>query len=177
MPVAIEFFLDEPSAAVVRQIWKEIAEAGISSYLHTSGIRPHLTLAVGKGIDELGVEALLREWATETAPLDVTFAGLGLTPSENANVFLTAIVTADLLALHAALHARVAGLVDSSWQRYHPGRWVPHCTLAERVPGDLLGRTLEVVRRAPLPLDARLVEIAVVEFGPLRHRFSIPLTG
>jgi 2'-5' RNA ligase len=177
MPVAIEFFLDEQSAGVVRQIWKAIAEAGISAYLHTSGVRPHLTLAVGNEIDGPGVEAALRKWAAETTPRQVTFANLGLTPAENANVYLSSVVTADLLALHAELHDRLAGLVESSWERYQPGRWVPHCTLVERVPPDLFGGTLNIARRAPLPLDARLVEIAVVDFGPLRHRFSIPLAG
>jgi 2'-5' RNA ligase len=145
--------------------------------LHTSGIRPHLTLAVGKEIAEAEVEKVLRSWAGETAPLQVSFASLGLTPTENANVFLGAVVTANLLALHAGLHERLAGLVESSWERYQPGHWVPHCTLVERVPGDVLGRTLEIARRAQLPLSARLVEIAVVDFGPLRHRFSFPLGG
>jgi 2'-5' RNA ligase len=177
VPVAIEFFLDQPSADAVRSVWREIAEAGISPYLHTSGIRPHLTLAVGKDIAEAEVEKALRSWASETASFQVTFASLGLTPTENANVYLSAVVTADLLALHAGLHDRLGGLVESSWERYQPGRWVPHCTLMERVPSDLLGRTLEIARRAQLPLDARLVEIAVVDFGPLRHRFAIPLTG
>ena len=54
MPVAIEFFLDEPSADVVREIWRQIAEAGISSHLHTSGIRPHVTLAAS---DSTAVDA------------------------------------------------------------------------------------------------------------------------
>jgi hypothetical protein len=177
MPVAIEFLLDQPSAGVVRQVWREIAEAGISPYLHTSGIHPHLTLAVGEQIREAEVETVLRSWAAETAPRPVTFASLGLTSAESPNVFLSAIATADLLALHAGLHDRLAGLVESSWQRYQPGRWIPHCTLVERVPGELLGRTLEIARRAPLPLDVRLVEIAVVDFSPLRHRFSVPLGG
>jgi hypothetical protein len=177
MPVAIEFFLDDASAAVVQQIWRQIAEAGISPYLYTSGVHPHLTLAVGEQIEEAEVERVLRGWAADTAPLQVTFASLGLTPTESANVFLSAVATTDLLALHAGLHDKLAGRVESSWERYQPGRWVPHCPLVERVPGDRLGQTLEIARRASLPLDARLVEIAVVDFRPLRHRFSIPLTG
>ena len=63
MPVAIEFFLDEPSAQVVRGIWRQIAEAGISAHLHTSGVRPHVSLAVGARVDGAAVEARLRDFA------------------------------------------------------------------------------------------------------------------
>jgi hypothetical protein len=177
MPVAIELFLDEPSAAVVRQVWREIAEAGISSYMDASGIRPHLTLAVGAHVDGPAVEAVLREWSAATALRQVSFTGLGLTPAERSNIFLTPIVTLDLLELHVGLHHKLAGLIDSPSDRYLPGRWVPHCTLMERVPPDDLGRTLEIGRRAPLPLVARLAEIGVVEFSPLLPRFSFLLTG
>jgi 2'-5' RNA ligase len=175
MPVAVELFLDEPSAAVVRQIWKDVAEAGVSAYLHQSGIRPHLTLAVGKDVDEPRVTAALEEWAAATDPFPVTFGGLGLTTGELANVYLTAIVTRNLLDQHEALQQRLRGLFDAPWERYTPGHWVPHCTLAERVPPDLLGRMLEVARRAPLPLTARLAEIGLVDFGPLRQRVTFNL--
>lgn len=177
MPVAIELFLDEPSADVVRQIWRQIAEAEISPFLNASGVRPHLTLAVGDRVDGPPVEAVLREWAAATSPRRVTFTGLGLTPSDLATIFLTPIVTADLLELHLGLHQKLSGLVDSPWDRYLPGRWVPHCTLVERVPPDLVGRTLAIGRSAPLPLEARLAEIGVVDFRPLLQRCAFPLAG
>jgi 2'-5' RNA ligase len=178
MPVAIELFLDEPSANVVRQIWREIAEGGVSPYLHTSGIRPHLTLAVGSQVDGPAVEAVLREWAAVTAPFQVFFTGLGLTPSAPANIYLTAVVTSNLLERHADLQQKLSGgLVETPSERYLPGRWVPHCTLSERVPADLIGRALEIARRAPLPLTANLAEIGLVNFSPLLQRATFPLTG
>ena len=177
MPVAIELFLDEPSANVVREIWRSIAEGGVSAYLHTSGIRPHLTLAVGSQVDGPAVEAVLCEWAAVTAPLRVSFTGLGLTPTAPANIYLTAVVTADLLELHADLQQKLSGLVDTPSERYLPGRWVPHCTLSERVPADQIGRALEIARSAPLPLTVHLAEIGLVNFSPLQQRATFPLTG
>jgi 2'-5' RNA ligase len=177
MPVAIELFLDEPSANVVRAIWQGIAEGGVSPYMHTSAIRPHLTLAVGSQVDGPAVEAVLREWAGVTAPLQVSFTGLGLTPTAPANIYLTAVVTSNLLALHADLQHKLSGLVESPSERYLPGRWVPHCTLSERVPADLIARALEIARSAPLPLTANLAEIGLVNFSPLLQRATFPLTG
>ena len=177
MPVAIEFFLDEPAAGVVRQIWREIAEAGISSYLHAGGVRPHLTLVVGESVDGPAAEAAMREWAAVTPPGSTTFANVGVTTSGLANVFLPAIVTADLLELHAALHRKVVGQFNAPSERYTPGRWTPHCTVVERVPGDLLGKTIEIIRQTRLPLDARFSEVGLVDFSPLHQRCSVPLTG
>src|SRR5438874_10911127 len=100
MPVAIEFFLDEPSAQVVRGVWRQIAEAGISAHLHTSGVRPHLSLAVGARLDGAAVEAGLRDFAAATPPLPIAFAGVGVAPLDPPNVFLIAVVTTNLLDLH-----------------------------------------------------------------------------
>jgi 2'-5' RNA ligase len=177
MPVAIELFLDEPGAEVVRQIWREIAAAAISPYLAESGVRPHVTLAVGDRVDAPAVQAVLFDWAAATAPREVQFRGVGLTPAEQANIFLTPIITADLLQLHAELHRKVTGLIERSWERYLPGSWNPHCTLVERIPPNHVGRTLEIVRNAKLPLLARLGEIGLVEFIPLRQVAVYPLTG
>jgi hypothetical protein len=177
MPVAIEFYLDEPAAGVVRQIWREIAEAGVSPYLHTSGVRPHLTLVVGEGVDGPAAESSLRAWAAVTQPGTITFNNIAVTSSELANVFLPAVPSIDLLSLHADLQRRVAGLFTAPSDRYLPGRWTPHSTLVERVPGDLLGKTLEIIRKTRLPLEASYSSVGLVDFSPLRERCEVPLTG
>jgi 2'-5' RNA ligase len=177
MPVAIEFFLDEASAGVVRRVWREIAEAGISPFLHTSGVRPHLTLAVGERVDEPAVEAAVRDFAAATTPPAVSFAGVGVAPLDPANVYLTAIVTPDLLDLHARFQRQVAGRIEAPSERYFPGRWVPHCTLVERIPLNAVTRILEICRAIPLPFAARLDEVGVVAFRPVQQRCAFPLTG
>src|SRR4051812_18192597 len=107
MPVAIELFLDDPSAEVIRAIWRKIAEAGISQHLHTSGVRPHVSLVVGDEVDDAGVAAALAAWTVTASPPVVSFVGLGITPSESPNIYLTPVVTPELLDLHAGLHARM----------------------------------------------------------------------
>jgi hypothetical protein len=44
-------------------------------------------------------------------------------------------------------------------------------------PADLIARALEIARRAPLPLEANLAEIGLVNFSPLLQRATFPLTG
>ena len=46
-------------------------------------------------------------------------------------LFLGVTVTAQLLAFHGDVHAALAGQPGEHWPYYFPGRWVPHCTLAE----------------------------------------------
>jgi hypothetical protein len=61
--------------------------------------------------------------------------------------------TAELLAHHAQVHARLTRAGVDLVEHYQPGRWVPHCTLSMRVPNALMAaavrRCLEV-----LPLEA-----------------------
>src|SRR5881396_3078328 len=56
-----------------------------------------------------------------------------------------------------------------------PTRWVPHCTLATDVTAEQFTRALEVARRVALPIACRLVEIGIVEFGPVKQLISRPL--
>ncbi len=177
MPVAVELFLDDASAEAVRGVWRQIADAGISSYLASSGIRPHLTLAVGDSLDEAAVTSVLRDWAATTAPFQVRIANLGLTPAQQTSIFFAPIITTKLLALHADLHGKLTGLITRPWERYLPGRWDPHTTLVERLPAEHIGPTLDLARKATLPFEAHLAEIGIVEFSPLRPVVSFPLTG
>jgi 2'-5' RNA ligase len=175
VPVAIEFFLDEPSAAAIREVWRALAEPEISPYLHTSGVRPHLTLLSGEAADLAALTPRLRDLAAATPPVTVSFVHLGLSPGPAANLFLVPRVTPDLLALHARYHAALAGLLTTPSERARPGQWVPHCTLVERVAAERLAAAVEVCRRAPLPLAARLAEIGVVEWRPVRQHCAFAL--
>ena len=172
MPFAVEMFLDETTADVVRQTWQAVADADVAQYLNTSNARPHVTLAVAQNVDVPACDRLLAELAATTPIRSVTFSSLGVFPSESAVVFLAPVVTADLLAFHAAFHRRFADLAGEPWAYYLPGCWVPHCTLAQDFAVANVPRAVEACRQIRLPLSGCFVEIALVEFRPVRHVVS-----
>ena len=172
MPYAFELALDPETAAVVQRVWRELADAGIE-YMAASGARPHVTLGIWEALDHEGAEAELKRFATETPPVSLTLASVGLFPG--VAVFLAPTVTAELLELHAGFHRRFGDLGRASWDHYRPGIWVPHCTLAMELPPDRFSEALAIAARMPLPLEARLIEVGIVEFRPVKELVSCPL--
>ena len=177
MPFAVEMMVDPTSAGTVWQIWRELAEAGISSAIDAGGGRPHVTLAVCERLDRQGFAPVLARFAATTAAPRLSFANFGVFPTEPAVVFMAPVVTTDLLALHARLHRRFQEFAGEPWAYYLPGQWVPHCTLAEQLPGEAVPRAIELCRRVRLPLACRLEEIGIVEFRPIKHHETFTFGG
>ena len=172
MPYAFELALDPASAAVVREAWRELDSAGIG-YMARSGASPHVSLGIWETIDRQGAAAELARFAAQTPPAEVTLASVGFFP--RVAVFLAPTVTAQLLELHARFHRRFEHVGGAPWELYRPGVWVPHCTLAMDVEADRFGDALAIAGRVPLPLPARLIEIGIVEFRPVKELVSCPL--
>jgi 2'-5' RNA ligase len=177
MPFAVEMFLDPTSAATVRQVWRKLAAAGVSAAMREGGGRPHVTLAVCERLDRVGFAPVLARFAATTVAPRLSFASFGVFPTEPAVVFMAPVVTTDLLSLHARLHRRFAEFASEQWTYYLPGQWVPHCTLAEQLPGAAVPRALDLFRQVRLPLACRLEEIGIVEFRPIEHRETFAFGG
>lgn len=62
----------------------------------------------------------------------VTFLSVGIFPT-NGTVFLAPIVTDELLKLHHSYHDYFKNFHDNPNSYYVPGKWVPHCTVANRL--------------------------------------------
>ena len=171
MPYAIELALDSSAAGAVRRLWSELEAAGIP-YMARSGARPHVTLGIWERVNREAFEAALTALAAEIPPLPIMLESVGVFPS--VAVFLAPTVSPALLSLHAQFHEKFGPHGDTPWDHYRPGAWVPHCTLAMDLAAEQFPAALEIARRAPLPLEGRLVEIGIIEFRPV---VSHVLTG
>ena len=124
-------YFDDQADAAVRRLWQVLAEAGLPSLAtHTHRRhRPHVSLAVAESLAAADLAAL-RTVLTSRRPV-LSLYVLGTFPGSGGALFLGVTVTADLLAFHGGVHAALAGQPAGHWPQYLPGRWVPHCTLAE----------------------------------------------
>lgn len=124
---AVVLVLAEEGAARVRAVWERLAAAGMQA--PPEGIAPHVTLGAFGQVDlavmVTAMAAFFREW--EVKPL--RFEMLGSFPTSGV-LQTTPVVTAELLALHAAFHEAVGPATSEADYYYRPGRWNPHCTLA-----------------------------------------------
>jgi len=174
MAFAIELALDEDSATPVRALWRRLAEAGIR-FMAESGAEPHVSLVIWDRLDVARATPEVAALAAATAPVELSFTHVAAFGAEV--VYLAPAPSARLADLQARVHARFAPLGDAGWPHYEPAAWVPHCTLAMDLGSIGAATALALASSLALPLDARLTRVAIVEFRPVRERFSRPLTG
>lgn len=175
MPYAITAALDAVAADRVGALWQALAAAGLSDDALRLGYRPHITLAI---CPDTTPEAALLDAVARVAPahsaLPVRLASLGVFATDPAVVFLAAVVTRPLLALHAAVLAALAGL--ALHPHYRAAAWVPHVTLAKD-----LASAAEAIAALPapdLPIAGSLARLELVHFRPVRllatHALRLP---
>lgn len=175
MPIAVEMMLDSATDALVRQTWRKLAQAGVSSDMAESGWDPHVTLGV---YDDLNVSAATEQLAAcacDTQQITTTLASVGVFPRKASVLFIAPIVTHDLLALHERIHRILEPLATHPWEYYQPGRWVPHCTLATDLEPERVTPAFEIARQIALPRPVRLKRIAIVRFRPVAHLSAVDL--
>jgi len=174
MAFAIELALDNTSAAAVRALWRRLSDVGIR-FMADSGAEPHVSLVIWDGLDVERAAAEVTALAKETAPVEATFTDVRTFGAEV--VYLALAESADLAALQRRVDDRLAALGRDRWPHYAPAAWLPHCTLAMDLGSLTAATALGVARSVTLPLAGRLERVAIVEFRPVRERFSRPLTG
>jgi 2'-5' RNA ligase len=158
---ALECYLDRDATRRIEALWDALEEAGIPSLrtLTHRRHRPHLSLATSDEFDPAAVAAALGGLPA-APPLRLEFEHVGQFVGRV--LWLGPAPTQELLAHQAAVHQRLvlAGIVTSA--HYHPGRWVPHCTVSMRVPRPMVS---EGVRRCleVLPIPATLAGAAVAD--------------
>ena len=87
----------------------------------------------------------------------VWLATLGTVAGRPDELVLAAVVDAELLAVHAAVHDALAGRVRGPVAAYLPGAWLPHCVLAADHPAAAFAPRCT---RSPEPVPGRVVGFA-----------------
>jgi hypothetical protein len=126
----VELLLDHELEAAVRELWRRLSDAGLPSlarHPHPTN-RPHLTLITAAAPPPFAPELPL---AAELGPVRLLGRALvrAVTP------------TAALRDLHARLWSSLAGA--DPWPA--PADWVPHVSLALKVPPDRQDEALRLL--------------------------------
>ncbi|WP_350281678.1 2'-5' RNA ligase family protein [Kribbella sp. HUAS MG21] len=129
---------------------------------HTHGHHvPHVSLAVLREWDHdkvmKAVQPLLSEQSAQ-----LYFDALGT--FRRGRAWLVPAVEAEVLQLQASVVESVVATGAELHRHYQPGRWVPHCTLAPRVPLVALPVLTAAVYDV-LPLEATADRAALIDSG------------
>lgn len=163
MAQALQFFFDDEADAAIRALWRRLEQAGVPSLAsRTHGRhRPHVSFAVAGTIPAATRETLRRDLRLLSIP-NLWLSTLSTFSSVDNVLMLAAVVDAELLAVHSAVHDVLAGRVRHPSAYYLPGSWVPHCALADGIePSQVVAGFAAVY---PIdPIRASIREVAVVD--------------
>ena len=163
MALAVCWLFDRRSDRRLRELWARLEDLGVPTLLsHTHGRHvPHLSLAVLREWDREKVTKAVEDLPAAD-PIELYFDAVGV--FRRGRAWLVPAVDAEVLQLQRQL---VAGLVESGadlHRHYEAGRWVPHCTLAPRVPLAALPVLAAAVYDV-LPLEVTSERVALIDSG------------
>ena len=177
MSVAVVLYLDPQAAEIVRGMWRQLADRNISCYMLNLGVRPHVSLAVYDRLEFKDARKRLADFAESISPFPLTLSTTGSFSGDNRVLFLGAAANEVLLRVHRDFHRLFERHKASEREYYLEGRWIPHCTLAERLPNELALGTVIADLQTQLPIRAIVSEIGIVEFRPVKELCTFALTG
>ncbi|MFC4946788.1 2'-5' RNA ligase family protein [Pseudonocardia sp. GCM10023141] len=149
MAQTIRFRLDDDAVDAVAALRARLAATGIA----VPSTRPAVTVAAATTIPAPARAAVAAELRLLALP-SIWLATLGTVAGRPDELVLAAVVDAELLAVHAAVHDALAGRVKGPVAAYLPGTWLPHCVLATAEPGRAFAELHPIT-----PVRARVVEL------------------
>ena len=177
MPFAVQLYFDAVTETAIRDIWRELAERGISTYMYTSGNRPHISLAIYQEI-EVGVcQDRLKTFAGAYPTFQSIMPNLGIFPSQASVLFVGPTVTPQLLDIHNRVHTLLSDIGSAPVSYYLPGYWNPHCTLAMDLPPENVPPAVSVSMSLSFPIACQVEEIGLIEFRPVKELFTYKLVS
>ncbi|EOO16221.1 2'-5' RNA ligase family protein [Bacillus cereus] len=151
---AIIATFDCVSTNKVRELQNELTNIIETNEL--AGVEPHITLADYKELDvNLHTKRLEEFVAFQENISTVTFPSVGTFPT-NGTIFLAPTITDELLRLHHSYHDYFKIFHDNPQSYYVPGKWIPHCTIAN---GLNLNQFLSVMECIYEKFDVTLASI------------------
>ncbi|KAL2335622.1 hypothetical protein Fmac_016835 [Flemingia macrophylla] len=173
---AIELYLEPALENQVLKAWNVMARRQISTHLIETESRPHITLLSAPFLEPSKVEPLLRAFASKHEPLPLSFSSLATFPSHPDNLlFLAPTPSAALLHLHSHLCDAIRKESFEIADQFAVDSWIPHCPVARHVPKQRIAEAFSLLRELKLPVSGYAVDIALVQFSPVRELFSFAL--
>jgi hypothetical protein len=146
----VRFTLDPDARAALADLRARVAVAGIP----VPRDEPAVTVAAAASVPPAARDALDAELRLLAIP-SIWLATLGTVAGRPDELVLAAVVDAELLAVHAAVHDALAGRVRGPVAAYLPGTWLPHCVLATAHPAAAFAALHPVE-----PIRARVTGVA-----------------
>ena len=130
MPFGISVKSRHATASEIVKLWDEASAFEPVGSMRELNYPPHLTLAVLEHPGDMG--SIMQEVFSSQRKLSVTFEAVQYFDNERLVLWAKPRFDEALLNLHSKLHSHIDPIICH--EHYRVGRWVPHCSLATKVP-------------------------------------------
>lgn len=155
---------DEQTEQIIRNIWDELKEMSISFYAdEVVNRKPHITLASYNHFNVADFIKHMDEFYHDVPEMEISFRSIGSFLKSGA-LYFTPIVTRELMEFHSNHHTFFKQFKDDSESLYLPDRWIPHCTIANRLSPEKLAEGFHYCSRRNDAINGRITEVAIIEF-------------
>ena len=160
MAYAISAWFDAKTEHIIREVWQQLADQGVSSEFNIK-YRPHITLVLCENIDMNSVITGLSHLASRIAPIPLQLSYVGVFNNKPDVVFYVPTVTMELLLLQKEVCNLVSD--NQNYAHYAPGTWNPHCSLAVCHSPDSVARSIEICGNRNLPVVGTIENLGIIE--------------
>ncbi len=154
---------DEKTEQQVKDIWSDLSEHSISFYAEeVKDGRPHITLGSYESLDKKKFIDEVDTYYNEKDGFEITFNTIGSFLDYGA-IFLTPTVTQELLTFHSDHYQNLGEFNEKANSLYLPGKWIPHCTLANDLSHEDLAKVYHHCIERNDTIYGRIEEVALIE--------------
>lgn len=172
MAYAVNLYFDPHTERLLTRVWKTFDDAGLPNIKQRT-FRPHITLCIFEEIECQDCQCRISEISSHFELHELTLDHFGIFKNNDAVLFLAPTPSGDLLSAQKDIFHILTPFAQKPWVLYQPGRWVPHCTLANDLNDAQLIQAVGLSLSIPLPIKSRVSQIGIVEFDPIQPIFQV----
>lgn len=173
MPYGINVKCLNDTARNIAKLWDEASFFETLPSMRALNYPPHFSLAVYEDVPE-DIDHILSDVFAHQPKLKISFEEVGYFDNDNLVLWARPLQTDALLELHTKLHSKIKS--ERCLEYYQPGNWVPHCTLATRVPLHVKEAALEWAKQERQRYEVIFDFADIVSAPPLRIESEFRLT-
>ncbi|WP_066501297.1 2'-5' RNA ligase family protein [Abyssisolibacter fermentans] len=126
-------YFDSETEKYFKNLWQQLVDNNISYYSEeVKDRRPHITIADYNKLDEKKFIKDMDKFYNSKPKIQVTLSVLG-TFLNSGTLFIAPTLSKELLNFHNRYHEYFEQYNDEPSSFYLPDKWIPHCTIANRL--------------------------------------------
>ena len=169
MAISIELEFDKKTDVMIREIWKAMSDARVSTFLHHSSSIPHISLGIFEDPEnETAFCDRAKMFLPELNHILVDINGVGVFCGEKKVIYLAVTPSVELIKKHEAFFNHMDRYRDNGWAQYRPSAWVPHVSVAMNPDQSRIPEGVQIALNHFKATRAEVKALGIIHVNPIR---------